>query len=153
MNETHIRKEEENLKPKDQIYKQISTIIKKPCFIIQFRKKGFISKIKAFFGFGYEYIIIEKTKINTTEKQIQIGSEIQLKLTGKNIWIEGELSQKYLEDLNYNFLYEDNLGRLDSYTATLSRYLPSHTMRLERLEAEIEAQERLEKSKKARMLG
>jgi hypothetical protein len=110
--------------------------------LISVTRTSLIGKLMAIFGFGKKYFIIPLKDTKITELNIQYPSTVFLE-SSKNVWINSKEAEKFLQSLNNEFLLHDNLGRLSSYTATLSRFLPSATIAVDRLGEE----SRLEREK------
>jgi hypothetical protein len=108
--------------------------------ILAVRPSGIFGKITGALGFGIRYYIIQKDKIvNQTERELQYPEALFLDMA-KNVWTDSADGEDILKAFSNEFLLHDNLGRLNSYTATLSRYLPSATVAIDKMHEETQSE-------------
>lgn len=108
--------------------------------ILAVRPSGITGRFISMLGFGIRYYIIQKDKItNMTERELQYPQALFLDMA-KNVWTDNAEGEGILKAFSNEFLLHDNMGRINSYTATLSRYLPSGTIAVDKLHEETQAE-------------
>jgi hypothetical protein len=117
--------------------------------LVSVTSSGFFNKIMSLLGYGKKYFIIQADKAIITSLNIQYPESIFIEAS-KDVWHDSKSADKFLQSLNNEFLLHDNLGRLSSYTATLSRFLPSATIAIDKLgeESRLEREKHEAKSKR-----
>jgi hypothetical protein len=103
----------------------------------------------ATFGWRVKYYILRKSKVIETPNYLQYKPTVFID-SAKDIWVDSAQAEDFLKTLNNEFLLHDTIGRTDGYTATLSRYLPSQTMAIDKLREESLQAEKMERSRMER---
>ena len=108
--------------------------------ILAVRPNGIVARAMGIVGFGIRYYIIRRDKIiHQTERELQYPNALFLDMA-KNVWTDNAEGEDILKAFSNEFLLHDNMGRINSYTATLSRYLPSGTIAIDKMHEETQSE-------------